>query len=111
LDERLASGERGLHSAAALLRAATEDGHASLGWPDAGRIAPGARADLVTVGLDGVRMAGTVADGALEALVFAASASDVRHVIVDGRGVVHGGEHVTIDVPRELHESVRRAAP
>ena len=111
LDERLASGDRGLHSAAALLRAATEDGHASLGWPDAGRIAPGARADLVTVGLDGVRMAGTVADGALEALVFAASASDVRHVIVDGRGVVRGGEHVTIDVPRELHESVRRAAP
>jgi cytosine/adenosine deaminase-related metal-dependent hydrolase len=93
------------------LRAATEDGHTSLGWPDAGRIAPGARADLVTVALDGVRMAGTVSDSALEALVFAASAADVRHVIVDGRGVVRDGEHVTIDVPRELHESVRRAAP
>ena len=50
LDERLASGERGHHTAAALLRAASEDGHACLGWPDAGRIAPGARADLVTVG-------------------------------------------------------------
>ena len=41
LDERLASGERGHHTAAALLRAASEDGHACLGWPDAGRIAPG----------------------------------------------------------------------
>jgi formiminoglutamate deiminase len=109
LDERLASGERGLHSAAALLRAATEHGHASLGWPDAGRIAPGARADLVTVGLDGVRMAGTVAESALEALVFAASAADVRHVVVDGREVVRDGKHVAIDVPRELHEAVLRA--
>ena len=42
LDERLASGERGHHAAAALMRAASEDGHACLGWPDAGRIAPGA---------------------------------------------------------------------
>ena len=49
LDERLASGERGHHGAAALLRAASADGHACLGWPDAGRIEPGARADLVTV--------------------------------------------------------------
>ena len=37
LDERLASGERGRHSAHALLRAATAGGHACLGWPDAGR--------------------------------------------------------------------------
>ena len=58
LDERLASGERGRHGAAELLRAASADGHACLGWPDAGRIEPGARADLVTVALDGVRLAG-----------------------------------------------------
>ena len=58
LDERLASGERGRHDAAALLRAASEGGHACLGWPDAGRIEPGARADLVTVSLDGVRLGG-----------------------------------------------------
>ena len=51
LDERLATGERGRHPAAGLLRAATAGGHACLGWPDAGRIEPGARADLVTVGL------------------------------------------------------------
>ena len=53
---------RGRHRAADLLRAATADGHASLGWPDAGRIAPGALADLVTVGLDSVRLAGTPAE-------------------------------------------------
>jgi formiminoglutamate deiminase len=106
LDERLATGERGLHRPAALLRAATEDGHACLGWPDAGRIAAGARADLVTVGLDGVRLAGTAPENALEALVFAASAADVRHVIVDGRELVRDGRHLSIDVASELHEQV-----
>ncbi len=107
LDERLASGERGHHSAAALLRAASEGGHACLGWADAGRIEQGARADLVTVSLDGVRLAGTEPEHALDAAVFAASAADVRHVLVDGREVVADGRHVSIDVPRELDAAVR----
>src|SRR4051794_34242695 len=72
LDERLASGTRGLHRASDLLRAATRDGHASLGWPDAGRIEPGALADLTTLSLDGVRLAGTRPDHAVESAVFAA---------------------------------------
>ena len=46
LDERLTSLRRGGHEPAALLRMATADGHASIGWPDAGRIEVGARADL-----------------------------------------------------------------
>jgi formiminoglutamate deiminase len=106
LDERLASGERGRHGAAALLGAASADGHASLGWPDAGRIEPGARADLVTVSLEGVRLAGTGPDNALEAVVFAAGAADVRHVLVDGHEIVRDGRHATIDVPRELQAAV-----
>jgi formiminoglutamate deiminase len=108
LDERLAGGERGRHSAAGLLRAATEGGHACLGWPDAGRIEPGARADLVTVSLESVRLAGTEPGNAVEALVYTAAAPDVRNVIVDGREVVSEGRHVSIDVPRELVEAVRR---
>jgi formiminoglutamate deiminase len=106
LDERLVSGERGHHTAAALLRAASEDGHACLGWPDAGRIAPGARADLVTVSLAGVRLAGTEPENAVQAVVFAAGAGDVRHVLLDGREVVADGRHATIDVARELHEAI-----
>jgi formiminoglutamate deiminase len=109
LDERLASGERGHHTAAALLRAASEDGHACLGWPGAGRIAPGAPADLVTVSLAGVRLAGTDPENALDSVVFAAGATDVQHVLVDGREVVSDGRHVSIDVPRELHEAVLAA--
>ena len=37
LGERLATQERGHFTAAELARAATSAGHASLGWPDAGR--------------------------------------------------------------------------
>jgi formiminoglutamate deiminase len=106
LDERLASGERGRHSAAELLRAASTGGHACLGWLDAGRIEEGANADLVTVALDGVRLAGTSPENAVEAVVFAGAASDVRNVIVDGREIVTEGRHVSIDVPHELHEAV-----
>jgi formiminoglutamate deiminase len=106
LDERLASGRRGVHTTEALMHAATDHGHACLGWPDAGRIEPGARADLVTVSLDGVRLAGWDAEHALDTVLFAAGATDVRHVLVDGREIVRDGRHTTIDVPRELHQAV-----
>jgi formiminoglutamate deiminase len=106
LDERLESGARGSHSAAELLRAATAAGCASIGWPEAGSIAPGALADLVTVALDGVRLAGTSADHALESLVFAAGAVDVRHLIVGGRFVVRDGAHRDLDVAAELDQAI-----
>ena len=61
----------------------------------------------MTVALDGVRLAGTEPENALEAVVFAAAAADVRSVIVDGRAIVTEGRHVSIDAPRELHEAVR----
>jgi len=102
LDERLASGVRGSHDAPSLLRAATAQGHVSLGWPDAGRIEPGALADLTTVGLDSVRTAGAGSEHALETAVFAANAADVHHVVIGGRVVVSDGRHVSIDVAAEL---------
>ena len=106
LDERLETGVRGGHSAAELLRAATAEGCAALGWPEAGRIAPQGLADLVTVGLDGVRLAGTSADHALESLVFAAAAADVRDVMVGGRFVMRDGAHLGLDVAAELNEAI-----
>ena len=107
LDERLASLERGRHGAPGLLLAATAGGHACLGWDDAGRIEAGARADLVTVALDGVRVAGTDPATALESVVFAGTAADMRHVLVDGNEIVTDGRHTAIDVPRELDEAIR----
>jgi formiminoglutamate deiminase len=106
LDERLESGVRGGHSAAELLRAATAGGCVSIGWPEAGSIATQAPADLVTVALDGVRLAGTSADHALESLVFAAGAADVRDVIVGGRFTVRDGAHLDLDVAAELDAAI-----
>ena len=80
LDERLAPA-RGRFGPAELLRAATSTATPP-GWPDAGRIAAGARADLVTVDLDSVRTAGA---GPAQAAAFAATAADVAPVIVGGR--------------------------
>jgi formiminoglutamate deiminase len=89
MDERLLTEERGHWSAAELLAAATSDGHASLGWPDAGRIEPGGIADLVTIDLDSVRTAGT--GRSLESAVFAATAADITHVLAGGRVVDTSG--------------------
>jgi len=102
LDERLATGVRGNHSAASLLEAATAGGYESLGWPGGGRIAEGAPADLVTIGLDGVALAGTRAQDAVGAVVFAGGPRDVRHVMAAGRWIVRDGAHMSIDVAREL---------
>jgi cytosine/adenosine deaminase-related metal-dependent hydrolase len=78
MHERLATQQRGHWSATELLAAATYDGHRSLGFDDAGRIAEGQCADLVTVDLATVRTRGTGAHP--ETLVFAATAADVREV-------------------------------
>nr|WP_218135573.1 formimidoylglutamate deiminase [Nonomuraea jiangxiensis] len=107
LDERLRTRRRGHWSAAALLRAATRDGHASLGWPEAGRIEAGALADFATVALDSVRTAGPPPSLGAETAVFAATAADVRHVVVGGRTVVRDGVHPAAgDVPGALARAI-----
>jgi formiminoglutamate deiminase len=82
LDLRLKTERRGHFTARALLEGATN--HASLGWEDAGRIAPGATADLVTVGLDSPRLETAEPDTLLESIVFAATAADVTSTIIGG---------------------------
>jgi formiminoglutamate deiminase len=134
---RLSSQERGHFTAETLGTALTWDGHASLGWPDAGEIAPGSLADLVTVALDSPRLAGAWTasgrpeggqdlagertaseqpDGSdpdiavLTAVIFAATPADVRNVVVGGRDVVVDGRHVLIeDVPGALASAIRAA--
>ncbi len=110
LDERLATGTRGRHAPEELLHAATGEGYASLGWPAGGRIEPGALADLTTVALDGVRLAGTPADHAIAAVVFCAGAPDVSDVIVGGRRIVRDRIHLQLDVPTELAATIAELA-
>jgi len=106
--ERLLTQERGHFTAADLARAATADGHASLGWPEAGQLAPGALADLVTVALDTPRTAGTMAATALESVIFGATAADVRDVVAEGRPIVRDGRHLLVeDVPAALSAAIR----
>jgi formiminoglutamate deiminase len=123
--QRLASSRRGTFGPEALGCAMTWDGHASLGWPDAGEIAPGSLADLVTLSAESPRLAGLAElissgrltarpdapdwpdlsewpdDGpdlrVLEAAIFSATAADVRNVVIGGRDVVVDGRHVLID--------------
>ncbi|MFG1882849.1 formimidoylglutamate deiminase [Micromonospora sp. NPDC049102] len=107
LDERLRTRRRGHFTPVDLLNAATATGHAALGWADAGRIAVGARADLVTVRLDSASTAGVPPVGAF----FAAGAADVDQVVVDGRVVVAEGRHLSVDVPAELSASIEAVIP
>jgi formiminoglutamate deiminase len=105
LDERLASRTRGAIAADRLLRAATYDGHRALGWPDAGELVVGSRADFVAVHMDSIRTAGGSAT--VENVVFAAAAPDITDVVVDGRAVVVDRRHVTVpEVEGELAAAI-----
>jgi formiminoglutamate deiminase len=100
MDERLATEQRGHWTAAELLAAATA--HDTIGFADAGSIAVGQRADLVTLDTGTPRTAGTGADEHTAA--FAATAADVTQVVVDGRVVfTRGDEH---EIGRELDEAI-----
>ena len=105
LDERLVRRSRGHWSATELLTAGTVDGHASLGFPDAGRIAVGQRADLVTLDLRSPRTAGC--GPTPETAVFAASAADVVHVVAGGRVVSRGTAEERRSVGEALDAAVR----
>ncbi|MGW1775009.1 formimidoylglutamate deiminase [Streptomyces sp. NPDC002104] len=107
LNERLSSRTRGHWTANALLTAATADGHAALGWSEAGRLEAGALADFTTIALDSVRTAGALPRLGAETAVFAASAADVRHTVVAGRHIVRDGAHTLVaDTPSALATTI-----
>jgi cytosine/adenosine deaminase-related metal-dependent hydrolase len=84
----------------------TTNGYQSLGWEAGGMIAVGALADLTTISLDNVRLAGAPRDALIDAAVFAAAAVDVTHVVVSGRTVVKDGRHIYIDTAAELRDAI-----
>jgi cytosine/adenosine deaminase-related metal-dependent hydrolase len=102
MHERLASHERGRFTPPDLVDALTTSGHSSLGWPGAGRIAIGSPCDLVAIDLTTPRTAGVDRPQ----VVLAATASDVDTVVVGGRTVVQGGEHMLGDVGSLLADAI-----
>jgi 5-methylthioadenosine/S-adenosylhomocysteine deaminase len=94
-------------TAADVLTAATLGGAHALGREDLGRIAPGAKADIVVVNLRKMRI-GPYRDP-VKALVNCATTDDVEQVIVDGRVVVEHGRVVGVDEERLLREAQAHA--
>lgn len=100
MHERLSSLQRGRLAPSTLWAAATD--HRSIGWPDAGSLAVGCRADMVAIKSDSPRTAGSEPDQT----VYSATASDVRTVIRDGDVVVDDGRHRSGDVGAMLHDAI-----
>ncbi len=98
--QRVAQGpERGpsAMSAREALEMATLGGARVLGRDDLGALAPGMAADIVTVPLDDIGMAGALHDP-VAALVFC-QVPRIRHSIINGRVVVRDGRITTLDLP------------
>ena len=92
-----------------MFRAATVGGAGALGRDDLGRLAPGAKADLVLLDLDHPAM--RPARDPLRTFVFAAADRAVREVFVDGNPVVYDGRPLHLDPARagaQLEESQAR---
>jgi cytosine/adenosine deaminase-related metal-dependent hydrolase len=87
--------------------AATLGGARALGREDLGRLAPGAKADVVVVDLGKLRI-GPYRDP-IRALVQCGTGDDVDQVLVDGRAVVEGGRVIGVDEHRLLTEAQREA--
>jgi len=81
-----------------VLEIATRGGAQVLGRDDIGVLAPGMAADIVTVKLDEIGLAGALHDP-LAALFFC-HVPRVSHSIVNGRVVVRDGQLATLDLPR-----------
>ena len=106
---KLAERDPGATTAREVFDAATLGGADALGRADLGRVAPGARADLVLLDVRGVDS--VPLRDVFKHLVYTASARDVRTVLVDGRVVVDDGQPVHVDagaVARRMTESARR---
>lgn len=102
------TGDAAALGAMEALELATIDGARALGIDHlVGSIEPGKRADLTVVRLDGLHLAPPT--DVVGTLVYACTAADVRHVVIDGRGVVENGELRTLDEERVRRDARRQA--
>jgi len=86
-----------------VFNAATLGGAEALGRSDLGRLAPGAKADIVVVDLTGLHTALTY--DPIKTLVYFCTQRDIETVIVDGRKVVEGGRIPGLDEEKLAREA------
>jgi 5-methylthioadenosine/S-adenosylhomocysteine deaminase len=90
-----------------VLQMATVDGAKVLGFDDLGMLAPGYKADLISVDFSQPHFYPRFSIPAH--LVYAANGSDVRTVIVDGKILMQERQLLTIDIQRVCKEVEERA--
>ena len=78
-----------------VFNAATLGGCRFIERDDLGRLAPGARADILVIDLD--RLGSLVYHDPIKALIDAGSGRDIDTVIVDGKTLVQGGRLTRVD--------------
>jgi formimidoylglutamate deiminase len=113
--QRLVSGRRTVLSGGAgrstgetLYLAAASGGARALGI-EAGRIAPGARADIVVLDAADASMIGRRPDSVLDGWIFAGNRPLVTDVFAGGRHVVAGGRHLHEDaIARRFRAALER---
>jgi cytosine/adenosine deaminase-related metal-dependent hydrolase len=104
---KISAGSVARPTAHDVLLSATRQAADGLGRADLGRIAPGAKADLTMVRLDGPHHAPVL--DPLRSLVYYSSGSDVDTVLVDGRVLLRGGRATLVD-ERGLRAAAETAA-
>jgi 5-methylthioadenosine/S-adenosylhomocysteine deaminase len=104
---KLAADDAAAVDADAVVEMATQGSAAALGV-DAGRIEPGAAADVAVVDLDEPRL--TPAHDLVSHLAYAATGSDVRHTVCDGQICMRDRTVLTLDREAVLSEARDRAA-
>ncbi|WP_368410823.1 amidohydrolase [Halomarina pelagica] len=91
---KLAADDASAVAAPDAVRMATAGSADAIGLPG-GRIEPGAAADCVVVGLDAAHL--TPVHDPVSHLAYAATGSDVRHTVCDGRVLMRDREVLTLD--------------
>jgi formimidoylglutamate deiminase len=104
----VAAGRRDASTARALLEGAWAGGAQACARP-LGRLASGARADVVVLDPDHPTLAGREGDDLLDAWIFAGEDTPVRHVLVGGRWRVVDGRHARQDQAAEAYRRVARS--
>ncbi len=96
-----------------VLRMATTNGYEGLGFSQAGRVAPGTRADLQVINLTDANIQPAIyedtPESVLSALVYSAGPENVESVYCDGRCLLYKNSFLTIDEEKVIAEALQAA--